>query len=148
MDKNYYCVIMAGGVGSRFWPISRNALPKQFLDILGIGKSFLQLTYDRFVKIVPKENIIVVTSATYVDLVRQHLPELPSENILAEPYRRNTAPCIAYAATKIRHQNPNATMVVAPSDRPFHIQRRTVYRHYLCSAEICIGERRAVHTRH
>ena len=90
MDKNFYCVIMAGGVGSRFWPISRNALPKQFLDILGIGKSFLQLTYD--------------------------LPDLPSENILAEPYRRNTAPCIAYAATKIRHQNPNATMVVAPSD--------------------------------
>lgn len=116
MDKNFYCVIMAGGVGSRFWPISRNALPKQFLDILGIGKSFLQLTYDRFTKIVPKENIIVVTSAAYADLVRQHLPDLPSENILAEPYRRNTAPCIAYAATKIRHQNPNATMVVAPSD--------------------------------
>ena len=115
MDKNFYCVIMAGGVGSRFWPISRNALPKQFLDILGIGKSFLQLTYDRFTKIVPKENIIVVTSAAY-DLVQQHLPDLPSENILAEPYRRNTAPCIAYAATKIRHQNPNATMVVAPSD--------------------------------
>ena len=116
MDKNFYCVIMAGGVGSRFWPISRNALPKQFLDILGIGKSFLQLTYDRFTKIVPKENIIVVTSAAYADLVQQHLPDLPSENILAEPYRRNTAPCIAYAATKIRHQNPNATMVVAPSD--------------------------------
>ncbi|HIZ87974.1 MAG TPA: mannose-1-phosphate guanylyltransferase [Candidatus Coprenecus pullistercoris] len=116
MDKNYYCVIMAGGIGSRFWPVSRNAMPKQFLDILGIGKSFLQLTYDRFARIVPAENIIVVTSQSYVDLVRRQLPQLAAENILAEPYRRNTAPCIAYASTKIRAVNPAATMVVAPSD--------------------------------
>ena len=107
---------MAGGVGSRFWPISRNSMPKQFLDILGIGKSFIQLTYDRFLKIVPEQNIIVVTSSAYVDMVRKHLPGLPPENILAEPYGRNTAPCIAYAATRIRHMNPDATMVVAPSD--------------------------------
>ncbi len=116
MNNNFYCVIMAGGVGSRFWPMSRNAKPKQFLDILGLGRTFLQLTYDRFVKIVPKENIIVVTSEAYSDMVKQQLPDIPSENVLAEPYRRNTAPCIAYAATKILSQNPDATMVVAPSD--------------------------------
>lgn len=116
MDKNYYCVIMAGGVGSRFWPVSRNAKPKQFLDILGIGRSFLQMTYDRFVKIVPSDNILVVTSSVYSDLVRQQLPELRQENILCEPYRRNTAPCIAYATTKIVSINPDATIVVTPSD--------------------------------
>lgn len=116
MNNNFYCVIMAGGIGSRFWPISRNSMPKQFLDILGIGKSFLQLTYDRFEKIVPAKNIIVVTSTAYTDLVRKQLPDLPAENILAEPYRRNTAPCIAYAATRIRKANPDATMVVTPSD--------------------------------
>ena len=116
MNNNFYCVILAGGVGSRFWPVSRNSSPKQFLDILGIGKSFIQLTYDRFLKIVPKQNIIVVTSSIYVELVRKHLPDLPAGNILAEPYRRNTAPCIAYAATWIRNINPDATMVVAPSD--------------------------------
>ena len=116
MNNNFYCVIMAGGVGSRFWPVSRNARPKQFLDILGIGKSFLQMTYDRFARIVPRENILVVTSSAYVDMVREHLPDMPENNILAEPYRRNTAPCIAYAASRIKHLNPDATMVVAPSD--------------------------------
>ena len=116
MNNNFYCVIMAGGVGSRFWPVSRNNMPKQFLDILGIGKSFIQLTYDRFLRIVPEKNIFVVTSSAYADLVHRHLPALPPENILTEPYRRNTAPCIAYAATRIRHMNPEATMVVAPSD--------------------------------
>ena len=100
---------MAGGVGSRFWPISRNARPKQFLDILGIGKSFIQLTYDRFLRIVPENNIYVVTSSAYADLVHQHLPSLPLENILTEPYRRNTAPCIAYAAPKLRHINPDSS---------------------------------------
>ncbi len=107
---------MAGGVGSRFWPMSRNAKPKQFLDILGLGRTFLQLTYDRFVRIIPKENIIVVTSEAYSDMVKEQLPEILPENVLAEPYRRNTAPCIAYAATKILSRNPEATMVVAPSD--------------------------------
>ena len=116
MNKNFYCVIMAGGVGSRFWPVSRNGKPKQFLDILGVGRTFLQMTYDRFLNIVPKENILVVTAMGYNELVREQLPELPQENILLEPYKRNTAPCIAYAATKIKAKIPLATMVVAPSD--------------------------------
>lgn len=116
IDKNYYCVIMAGGIGSRFWPISRNALPKQFLDILGVGRSFIQQTYDRMVQIVPPENILVVTSHQYGELVHEHLPQIPRENILLEPYRRNTAPCIAYAASKLYQKNPDATMVITPSD--------------------------------
>jgi len=107
---------MAGGVGSRFWPMSRNAMPKQFLDIFGTGRSFLQETYDRFVRIIPKENILVVTSEAYGSLVSLQLPELPLNNILLEKYRRNTAPCIAYASMKIRKRNPDAVMVVAPSD--------------------------------
>lgn len=131
-NNDLYCVIMAGGVGSRFWPVSRNARPKQFLDILGIGKSFIQLTYDRFKKIVPEENIIVVTSASYEDLVRQHLPQIRPENILAEPYRRNTAPCIAYAATRIMHMNPEATMVVAPSDH--FISNESLFRDTISAA--------------
>lgn len=116
MNNNFYCVIMAGGVGSRFWPVSRNAMPKQFLDITGIGKSFLQQTFDRFSKIIPVENILIVTSAAYKGLVMEQLPAMLEENILLEPFRRNTAPCIAYAATKIMVKNPEATMVVAPSD--------------------------------
>ena len=116
MNNNKYCIIMAGGIGSRFWPMSRNSMPKQFLDILGTGNSFLQDTYNRFIKIIPKENIIVVTSAQYGDLVKQQLPEIPVENILLEPHRRNTAPCIAYATYKIYKKNPKATVVVAPSD--------------------------------
>lgn len=116
MNKNFYCVIMAGGVGSRFWPVSRNSTPKQFLDILGMGRTFLQATYDRFSKIISNENIFVVTASSYSDMVKEQLPELPEENILGEPFRRNTAPCIAYAAVKIRSKNPDAVMVVAPSD--------------------------------
>lgn len=116
MNSNTYCVIMAGGIGSRFWPVSRNVFPKQFLDILGVGSSFLQQTYQRFVRIIPPERILVVTAAPYVDLVRQQLPELPFQNILAEPKRRNTAPCIAYATYKIIQSHPDALMVVAPSD--------------------------------
>jgi len=116
MDKNHYCIIMAGGIGSRFWPASRNSKPKQFLDILGTGKTFIQQTYERFLKVVPKENILVVTSAQYEALVKEQLPDLLPENILLEPYRKNTAPCIAYAAYKLETLNPNASMVVAPSD--------------------------------
>jgi Mannose-1-phosphate guanylyltransferase len=116
MDKNHYCIIMAGGIGSRFWPASRNSKPKQFLDILGTGKTFIQQTYERFLKVVPKENILVVTSAQYEALVKEQLPDLLPENILLEPYRKNTAPCIAYAAYKLDVLNPNASMVVAPSD--------------------------------
>jgi len=107
---------MAGGIGSRFWPMSRVNRPKQFIDILGLGKSFIQLTYDRFKAIVPEENILVVTSVKYRDLVKEQLPNLPEENILLEPYKRNTAPCIAYATYKLLSKNPEATVVVTPSD--------------------------------
>lgn len=107
---------MAGGTGVRFWPMSRTAKPKQFIDILGQGKSMLRTTFYRFAHIVPIENIIVVTSQQYVELVKDQIPQMPEENILAEPYKRNTAPCIAYAAYKIRKKNPNATVVISPSD--------------------------------
>lgn len=107
---------MAGGIGSRFWPLSRNAKPKQFLDILGLGKSLLQLTYERFIRIIPAERILVVTSEQYKDLVREQLPDIPGSNILSEPYRRNTAPCIAYATYKLLKTDPEASVVVAPSD--------------------------------
>ena len=107
---------MAGGIGSRFWPMSRNNYPKQFIDILGTGKSLLQQTYDRFNGICPKENIFIVTNESYVDHVKSQLPALNPMQILAEPQRRNTAPCIAYAAFKIYSINPHANMVVAPSD--------------------------------
>lgn len=114
--ENFYCIIMAGGVGSRFWPVSRNAKPKQFLDFFGTGISFLQQTYNRFAKIIPPENILVVTSEQYNALVQEQLPGMLRENILLEPHRRNTAPCIAYATYKLQKKNPNATVVVAPSD--------------------------------
>ncbi|MCK4855861.1 MAG: NTP transferase domain-containing protein, partial [Bacteroidales bacterium] len=116
MDQNNYCVIMAGGVGSRFWPMSRSARPKQFLDILGTGQTLLENTFNRFRKIIPAENILIVTNSIYGDLVREQLPDLPDKNILLEPLRRNTAPCIAYASYKILERNPEASMVVAPSD--------------------------------
>ncbi len=107
---------MAGGIGSRFWPKSRVAHPKQFLDILGMGKTLLQMTYDRFLEVCPKENIYIVTSHLYGDLVKEQLPDLEDHQIVQEPIRRNTAPCIAYVSHKIKAQNPNASIVVAPSD--------------------------------
>lgn len=107
---------MAGGVGSRFWPVSRNSKPKQFLDILGVGRTFLQMTFDRFSEIVPSENILVVTSEQYKGLVAEQLPQLKGDHILLEPFMRNTAPCIAYATYKIYAKNPEATVVIAPSD--------------------------------
>ncbi|MGC9344133.1 MAG: mannose-1-phosphate guanylyltransferase, partial [Bacteroidales bacterium] len=116
MNKKDYCIIMAGGVGSRFWPLSRTSNPKQFLDILGIGKSLLQQTFDRFSKLIPTENIYIVSNAEYSDIIREQIPEIPVENILLEPYRRNTAPCIAYASYRIKVKDPEARMVVAPSD--------------------------------
>jgi len=115
MDNNY-CIIMAGGIGSRFWPLSRMAKPKQFLDILGTGRTFLQQTFDRFSKIIPVENFVIVTSTKYKNLVLEQLPQIKEEQVLLEPLRRNTAPCIAYATYKIKTQNPNANLVVAPSD--------------------------------
>lgn len=114
--SNNYVAIMAGGVGSRFWPASRTARPKQFLDIMGVGKSLIQLTYERFLKLVPKENIFIVTNGIYKDLVKEHLPEMTDNQILCEPSRNNTAPCIAYTSFKLEALNPNANFVVAPSD--------------------------------
>jgi mannose-1-phosphate guanylyltransferase len=114
--SNVYVAIMAGGIGSRFWPKSRTAKPKQFLDILNIGKTLIQLTYDRFAEIVPKENIYVVTNHDYVDLVNEQLPELSDNQILKEPVRRNTAPCITYVCDKIYAKDKNATVIVVPSD--------------------------------
>jgi len=107
---------MAGGIGSRFWPLSRIARPKQFLDILGLGRTLIQQAYDRFSKIIPKENFIVVTSVNYKHLVLEQLPDLDEKQVLCEPLRRNTAPCVAYAAYKIKTKHPNANLVVAPSD--------------------------------
>ncbi|MCB9014062.1 MAG: mannose-1-phosphate guanylyltransferase, partial [Bacteroidales bacterium] len=116
MNEHQYCIIMAGGVGSRFWPLSRSTKPKQFLDILGIGRTLLQDTFNRFKSIIPSENIFIVSNAEYRDLIISQIPEIPVENILLEPYRRNTAPCIAYAAYRIKQKDSDAVMVVAPSD--------------------------------
>ncbi len=116
MNNNNYIVIMAGGVGSRFWPMSTEEKPKQFLDVLGIGKTLLQQTVARFKTVAPAENILIVTSSKYKELVIAQCPELLESNILLEPCMRNTAPCIAYAAYKIKGLNPDANMVVAPSD--------------------------------
>ncbi|MBQ8673206.1 MAG: mannose-1-phosphate guanylyltransferase [Bacteroides sp.] len=115
-NKDNFCVIMGGGIGSRFWPFSRKTLPKQFLDFFGTGRSLLQQTFDRFQKVIPTENILVVTNELYADLVKEQLPELRPEQILLEPARRNTAPCIAWASYHIRALNPKANIVVAPSD--------------------------------
>ncbi len=114
--KNNHLVIMAGGVGSRFWPLSSEKCPKQFLDVLGCGKTLLQLTVERFEGIVPAKNVWVVTSAAFRDLVYEQLPDVPRENILLEPCRRNTAPCICYVSWKIKKRNPRANVVVVPSD--------------------------------
>ncbi|HSH50546.1 MAG TPA: mannose-1-phosphate guanylyltransferase [Bacteroidales bacterium] len=116
MHKNNYCVIMAGGVGSRFWPLSKQKKPKQFLDILGTGRTLIQMTFDRFRQICPTENIYIVTSLNYNEIVKEQLPELKQSQILLEPVRRNTAPCIAYANYKILNHNPEANIVTAPSD--------------------------------
>ena len=107
---------MCGGIGSRFWPYSRTDLPKQFIDFMGMGRSLLQMSYDRMLPVVPKENILVLTNAMYVDRVREQLPDLDPSQILAEPARRNTAPCIAWAAWRIGAMDPEASMIVTPSD--------------------------------
>lgn len=107
---------MAGGIGSRFWPASTEETPKQFLDILGVGKSLLRLTFERFLNLVPADRILIVTNKMYKDLTMAHLPELPEENILCEPSRNNTAPCVAYTALRLKAMNPKAVFVTAPSD--------------------------------
>lgn len=114
--NNVHLVIMAGGIGSRFWPMSTTDLPKQFLDVLGCGRTLLQLTADRFKGVCLPENIWVVTSAKYADIVKEQLPDMASDHILLEPCRRNTAPCIAYVSWKIKARNPKANIVVTPSD--------------------------------
>ncbi|WP_321310299.1 mannose-1-phosphate guanylyltransferase [Marinifilum fragile] len=116
MNPNNYCVIMAGGVGSRFWPLSKNLRPKQFLDILGTGKTLIRHTFERFASVCPIENFFVVTNAIYKDLVLEQIPEIKEGQVLLEPLRRNTAPCIAYANYKILKRNPNASVVVTPAD--------------------------------
>src|SRR5438874_8515279 len=116
MSKHHYVAIMAGGIGSRFWPMSRTNHPKQFLDILGTGKTLIQETFERYSKVVPQENVYVVTSNEYVDTVKKQLPQLLPENILSEPFRKNTAPCIAYVSFKICQMDPKACLVAAPSD--------------------------------
>ena len=117
MDKNNcYCVILAGGAGTRFWPMSKTAKPKQFLDVADSGKTFIRQTYERFAKVVPQENILIVTAYRYRELVMEQLPELDPKNLLLEPYTRNTAPSVAYATYTILKRNPEAHMVVTPSD--------------------------------
>lgn len=114
--KDNYCILMAGGIGSRFWPMSTEEYPKQFHDVLGLGRTLLQLSFDRMLMVCPKENIFIVTNSDYVDLVKTQLPEIGENQILQEPSRKNTAPCVAYASYKIKTLNPNATLIVAPSD--------------------------------
>lgn len=115
-NSHLYCVILAGGVGSRFWPLSREAKPKQFLNFAPGGRTFLRLAYDRMVKILPPENIIVVSLTRYRDLVFESIPELPEDNLILEPYCRNTAPSLAYATYKLLHRDPDAVMIASPAD--------------------------------
>ncbi len=116
MNSKNFCIIMAGGVGARFWPLSRTSLPKQFLDIMGTGRSFIRATFERFSPMIPVENFLVVTSEKYCSLVLEHIPELNPSQVLCEPLRRNTAPCMAYASYKILKQCPDANIVVTPAD--------------------------------
>ena len=116
MKQNNYVAIMAGGIGSRFWPMSRTALPKQFLDILNTGRTLIQGTYDRFSQFIPNENIYVVTSKQYVHIVKEQLPQIPAANILSEPSRKNTAPCVAYISFKLFELNQNSNLICAPAD--------------------------------
>ena len=116
MNPHHYVAIMAGGIGSRFWPMSRTHFPKQFLDILNTGRTLIQSTYDRFAKFIPAENIYVVTSAQYRDIVLEQLPSLTSEQVLCEPSRKNTAPCVAYISYKLQERDPEANLICAPAD--------------------------------
>lgn len=116
MNKDYYAVLMAGGVGSRFWPVSTSSYPKQFHDMLGTGKTLIQKTFDRLNRFIPTENILILTNERYNSLVLEQLPMVKQEQVVLEPAMRNTAPCILYASLKIQKMNPNAVMIVAPSD--------------------------------
>lgn len=116
MNKNYYAVLMAGGIGSRFWPVSTTQYPKQFHDMLGTGETLIQKTFSRLSKLIPQENILILTNEIYNSLVLEQLPQVKQEQVVLEPAMRNTAPCILYASLKIQKMNPDAVMVVAPSD--------------------------------
>ena len=143
-QKNTYVAIMAGGVGSRFWPGSREARPKQFLDILGVGKTLLQLTYERCLLVCPKENVLILTNKMYQALVLEQLPDLTPEQILCEPSRNNTAPCLAYTAYRLQAMNPNAKFVVASSD---HIILNTAeYARVVNKAIDFVGDKDALMT--
>ena len=133
--SNNHLVIMAGGVGSRFWPMSTIERPKQFIDVLGVGKSLLRLTYERFDGIINNENVWVVTNEKYSEIVHEQLPEIPIKNILTEPCRRNTAPCIAYVSWRIKKEDSKANIVVTPSD---HIVTNTVEFKRVISNCMCI----------
>ncbi|MFM1877684.1 MAG: hypothetical protein RLZZ241_550 [Bacteroidota bacterium] len=127
MNSNFYAILMAGGVGSRFWPVSKKSYPKQFHDLLGSGQSLLQHTFSRLARFIPKEHILILTNADYRQLVLDQLPDISLTQIVEEPAMRNTAPCILYAALKIQKMNPNACMVVAPSDH--WIEDETAFEH-------------------
>ncbi|MDQ2721265.1 MAG: sugar phosphate nucleotidyltransferase [Bacteroidota bacterium] len=116
MNKNNYVAIMAGGIGSRFWPVSRHDFPKQFLDILNVGKTLIQATYDRYANFIPADNIYIVTSVQYRDIVAKQLPQLNPDNIICEPSRKNTAPCVAYISYKLQLLNPKSNLICAPAD--------------------------------
>lgn len=142
--NNNYCVIMAGGVGSRFWPYSRTSKPKQFIDFLGTGRSLLQMTFDRFHGIIPTENIYIVSNKAYRDLILEQLPELTPGQVLLEPLRRNTAPCIAYAIYKIKAKTNNANILVVPSDHL--ITKEEEYRKVLRECLTFIADNNAILT--
>lgn len=129
MNKNHYIAIMAGGIGSRFWPASTSHRPKQFLDILGVGKSLIQMTYERVLELCPPERILIVTNANYKELVQEHLPEIPERNILLEPSMNNTAPSVAYTALHLQAENPDAVFAMLPSDHV--IMKEEAYRSLL-----------------
>ncbi len=124
LNNNIWCVIMAGGSGTRFWPISTNSVPKQFVQVGSSDKTFLQTTAERFKNLIPPERMVVVSNAAHEDLVRSNMPEIPSENILLEPYKRDTSPCIAYAMYSILKRDPDAVMVIVPTDHIISDQQK------------------------
>ncbi|MCX6249184.1 MAG: mannose-1-phosphate guanylyltransferase [Bacteroidetes bacterium] len=137
-SEHYYCVIMAGGLGTRFWPMSRTLHPKQFIDVLGTGETLIQQTFNRFCKLMRKENILIVTNENYKDLVKQQLPGIKEDQVLCEPSRRNTAPCIAYANYRILARDPEAKIVVAPSDHIIH--KEDLFLHNIQTALEAVSE--------
>lgn len=137
VNDHLYCVIMAGGIGSRFWPLSRVEKPKQFVDALGIGKTFIQMTYERFAQFIPEANFLVMTGEDYKALVLEQLPNLHPDQVLTEPCRRNTAPCIAYAMFKLKQRDPNAVAIVTPSDQ--YIGNETAFERIMRECLIYAG---------